>query len=160
MTHDDSQPKPTLNPRQHSALKALLSGSTVTEAADQVGVTRQTVSEWSHHDPDFAAELASRRAELWESIRARFEQATARAVEVLAELLDHEDPRIRLAAASRIVGAIAEHRPKEAPEQGRTGGALVVPGGLTPEDWEAVYGAGPDALRDRREDGKKGVEKG
>ncbi len=150
MTHDETQPKPTLNPRQHSALSALLSGSTVTEAADHVGVTRQTVSEWCHHDDLFSDELATRRAELWESIRTRFEQATAKAVDVLTELLNHDDPRIRLGAASRIVGAIAEHRPSDPPEGDRPGGVLVVPGVLTPEDWRAVYDRGPDSLRERK----------
>ncbi len=145
MFTDESRPERTLNNHQEAALLALLAGASVTEAAAQGGVTRQTASEWLHHDPDFGAALVARRAELWDSIRARFEQATAKAVDVLAELLDHEDPRIRLGAASRIVAAIAEHKPRETPETGRTGGALVVPGVMTPEDWKAVYGAGPEA---------------
>ena len=142
---DETRPVPTLNNHQEAALLALLAGASVTEAAAQGGVTRQTASEWLHHDPDFGAALVARRAELWDSIRARFEQATAKAVDVLAELLDHEDPRIRLGAASRIVAAIAEHRPKDPPVGDRPGGVLVVPGVLTPEDWKEAYGAEPEA---------------
>lgn len=120
---------------------ALLIGSSVAEAAEQAGVRRQIVSEWCHHDPLFAEELDRRRVELWESIRCRFEQATAKAVDVLNDLLEHEDPRIRLAAASRVVSTIAQQH-KEAPKranEGRRGGVLVVPGPMTPEEWMEAY---------------------
>ena len=140
------RPKRTLNNRKEKAVLALLAGASVTEAAEQAGVRRQTVSEWCHHDPLFAEELDRRRAELWASIRGRFEQATAKAVDVLIELMDDDAPHIRLAAASRVVGTIAQNRPEpNRSDEGVRGGVLLVPGPMTPEEWEAAYGAGPRA---------------
>jgi hypothetical protein len=42
-----------ISPAQAAAIAALATGSTVTEAAQQAGVARETVSRWVHRDPDF-----------------------------------------------------------------------------------------------------------
>jgi hypothetical protein len=52
-----------ISPTQELAIAALVTGSTVTEAAEQAAVSRETVSRWVHRDPDFIAELQNTRAE-------------------------------------------------------------------------------------------------
>ena len=50
---DDDSPSAALTARQHQALEWLMSGGTITEAAELVGVKRQTVSRWVNHHLDF-----------------------------------------------------------------------------------------------------------
>lgn len=103
---DESGRKPTLSGPQEKALAALLGGATVTAAADAAGVARQTVSEWIHHDPTFIAEMRNARATAWAVVEARTESAMVEAAEVLVSLLRDPDPRVRLAAATRILSPI------------------------------------------------------
>jgi hypothetical protein len=109
---DENRQKPTLTGPQETALTALVSGATVTEAAQRANVARPTVSEWVHHDPLFQAELRNRRAELWAAARAKLEAAGLRAVQTLTDLLGEEEPRVRLAAASRILAVLAMEAPE------------------------------------------------
>jgi hypothetical protein len=51
-----------LRPQQQTALKQLLMGASITEAAQAASLTRQTVSEWCNHHDVFQAELSERRA--------------------------------------------------------------------------------------------------
>jgi len=54
-SHDPEQlhRRLVLQPRQQQALEWLTGGGTLTEAAELVGVSRQTVSHWVNHDPAF-----------------------------------------------------------------------------------------------------------
>src|SRR5579884_1829578 len=54
-----------LSVAQLNAIDLLVCGATDGEAAEAVGVSRQTVNTWRHHDPAFVAELNSRRLEIW-----------------------------------------------------------------------------------------------
>jgi hypothetical protein len=54
-----------LTPQHETAVDLLAAGSNLTEAAEKVGVTRQTVSEWVNRNPAFQAALNRRRQELW-----------------------------------------------------------------------------------------------
>jgi transposase-like protein len=53
-----------LNPQQEAAVALLAAGTTVTDAAEAIGVARQTVSEWLHHHHGFKAALNRRREEV------------------------------------------------------------------------------------------------
>jgi hypothetical protein len=106
---DESGRKPTLSGPQEKALAALLGGSTVTAAADAAGVTRQTVSEWIHRDPAFIADLQNARATAWAVVEAKTEAAMVEAADVLVALLRDPDPRVRLAAASRLLSPLFRH---------------------------------------------------
>ena len=50
-----------ISPAQVLALQALVSGGSVTTAAKEAGVARETVSRWVHHDPVFLAQFTSTR---------------------------------------------------------------------------------------------------
>lgn len=82
--HDDER----LSPVQHVAIGALLRGATVTEAAAEAGVARQTVSGWKHNDAAFVAALNRGRREVWEESEDRIRTLRAKALHVIDETLD------------------------------------------------------------------------
>src|SRR5271165_2713675 len=53
-----------ISPAQSLAVAALVNGSSITQAAEKAGVTRETVSRWVHRNPAFIAELQNARAEI------------------------------------------------------------------------------------------------
>jgi hypothetical protein len=76
-----------LSPAQSIAVAALVSGSTVSGAAEKAGVTRETVSRWVHRDPHFIAELQNTRAEIAAQTRCALESLGKRSVEVLRDAI-------------------------------------------------------------------------
>lgn len=56
-----------ISARQERAIELLVAGATITRAAREIGVSRQTLSTWANHDPLFKAALNERRADLWRS---------------------------------------------------------------------------------------------
>lgn len=112
---DEARRNLTLSAQQDHALAALLGGATVTAAAEAAGVSRQTVSGWVNRDSAFVAELRNRAAELRTAAMARLEAAVPTALDTLAELLEHNDWRARVAAADRILRALDRPRPSLEP---------------------------------------------
>jgi HEAT repeat protein len=92
-----------LTPTQEVAVALVLAGKTDGEAAEAAGVTRQTVWEWRHNHPTFIAEVNRRRKEVWGAAAERLRGLLGRAVEVLEEGLDAQDPRVRQRAASLVL---------------------------------------------------------
>jgi transposase len=78
--------------RQLVAIEALLTGATHSEAADQAGVHRVTVSKWVAGHPAFQAELSRRRQELNEQRAARLRELDETALDAVAHQLDTSDP--------------------------------------------------------------------
>ena len=100
MPPDDSR---RLSSHQQTALKQLLMGASITEAAQAAGVTRQTVSEWCNHHDGFQAELASRRSSALRDAQQQVEDAALMAVEVLSEIA--RDPAVP--ASVRVKASVA-----------------------------------------------------
>ena len=92
-----------LSPQQQTALKQLLMGASITEAAQATGVSRQTVSEWCNHHDDFQAELAVRRSSALRDAQQQIEDAALMAVEVLSEIA--RDPAVP--ASVRVKASVA-----------------------------------------------------
>ena len=92
-----------LSPQQQTALKQLLMGASITEAAQAAGVTRQTVSEWCNHHDGFQAELVARRASALRDAQQLVEDAALMAVEVLSEIA--RDPAVP--ASVRVKASVA-----------------------------------------------------
>jgi hypothetical protein len=76
-----------LSPAQSIAVATLVSGSTITGAAEKAGVSRETVSRWVHRDPLFIAELQNTRAEIAAQTRCALESLGKRSVEVLRDAI-------------------------------------------------------------------------
>jgi hypothetical protein len=66
-------------PQQLTAIDLLVSGKTITDTALALDVRRQTVSEWTNHNPTFQAALNSRRQEIWNGTADRLRGLLPRA---------------------------------------------------------------------------------
>lgn len=94
----------SLTPQQEAAADQLAVGRTVTETAELVGVSRQTVSEWLHHHNVFKAALNARRTEAWSSLLDRLVSLVSSALDVLSRELEQQSPR-SLEAAVHVLKA-------------------------------------------------------
>ena len=81
-----------LTPQQQAGVDLLVSGKTLTDAAEVLGVTRETVSTWTNHNPVFIAALNQRRGELWESQVETLRGLLPRALAVLAAAMEGDNP--------------------------------------------------------------------
>jgi AcrR family transcriptional regulator len=87
----------TLDPNQLTVLEALLAGSSITDAAAAVGVSRTTVHRWLKDDFLFRAEVNSARHTLRQTSLARLDVLCERSIEVLAGALNQaNDTRVAL----------------------------------------------------------------
>jgi aryl-alcohol dehydrogenase-like predicted oxidoreductase len=85
-----------LSDRKLVAIDALLTGATHSEAADQAGVHRVTVSKWVSGHPAFQAELSRRRQERNEQRAARLRELDEAALDAVAHQLDTSDSEFAL----------------------------------------------------------------
>jgi hypothetical protein len=92
----------SLTPQQETAVVLLVSGKTLTDTAMAIAVTRQTVSAWVNQHPGFQAALHNRRQELWDGLANTLRGLLPRAVEVLKQQLESEQP---LPAAVHVLKA-------------------------------------------------------
>jgi len=99
----NSNGKYELTPQQAAAIDLLLSGQSVTAAAEAIGVERETLSRWRNHDPAFIAAFNERLAVQWEANGAKLLEAKGKALDTLIALLDNENTAVRLKAAAALV---------------------------------------------------------
>ena len=92
-----------LTPDQAAALELLLSGQTITAAAAAVGVARETVSRWRNDDPTFQAAFNAAIQSAYEANQKKLIDARAKALDLLAELVDSEDQAIAFKAAMALL---------------------------------------------------------
>jgi hypothetical protein len=105
-----------ISPAQSVALEALVSGGSVTKAAQQAGVARETVSRWLHHDPVFIDEMHNARAELASQTRCALEALGMQAVGVLVSAVQNEFVKPwRLKAACAVLKMIGADRAETMP---------------------------------------------
>lgn len=97
---------------QERAIEILLAGGTDSEAAQAAEVTRQTVNGWKRQDALFVATMNARRAELWDASSDKLRALIRAAIEEFGKALEHEDARIRLTAASKVLQAASVLTPK------------------------------------------------
>ena len=95
-----------LSRTKQRALVALLEGHSITRAAQEVGVTRQTVSGWMNHDRAFGASLEQVRQWLIQRTRQEVEAAAITAVASLLEVLN--DPKASARSRVRAAAAILD----------------------------------------------------
>lgn len=84
----DLQSRFTLTEPQATAVVALSEGATVTDAARQAGVTRQTVSEWKNRNPAFIAAYNGLVRNHVTQVHGQLVKLAPRAVEVLGQDLN------------------------------------------------------------------------
>jgi hypothetical protein len=101
-----------LTPTQETACHALLSGKSITDAAEAAGVQRQTVSGWLNHDPNFIASYNRRRLAIASEFETRLRSLGTKALETIEAQLDGPQG---LDAAKTILRALASLPRPEGP---------------------------------------------
>jgi hypothetical protein len=96
----------TLTLAQLNAVDLLVVGKTDQEAAEAVGVTRQTINGWRNANPWFQAALNARRQDLWGVSVDQLRALLPRAVAVLAEELDGGNDRVGVALSILRLGGV------------------------------------------------------
>ena len=92
-----------LSQEQMNAIDHLLKGQSDRAAAEAVGVNRQTIWDWRNNDPLFIAELNRQRVEHWSEARERLKSLANRALDVVEQQLNSDDPKAALAAAKYVL---------------------------------------------------------
>jgi hypothetical protein len=95
-----------LSPIQQKAIALLTSGESITGAAEQLQIARQTLSGWVNGNEHFQTALKDAQAEIFSDEVRRIKSKTARAIEVLFDSLESDNARIRLAAASKLLTVV------------------------------------------------------
>ena len=88
--HKTSQ-RGTLSTKHLNAIDMLILGRSDREVAEQVGVSRETVTRWRSHNPHFIAELNRQRQSLWQGDQDRLRSLVGKAVDVFAQALQGGD---------------------------------------------------------------------
>ncbi len=92
-----------LSPVQNQAISLLALGESITNVADQLNLSRKTVSFWSNNNVAFQNALRQIQSEIFDEAAARVRGLTARALDVISEGLENPNYRIRLTAATKIL---------------------------------------------------------
>ena len=93
-----------LNTKQEKAILLLVAGLNDQEVADEIGVSRQTVNKWKNQDQLFNQELTMQRYQEWNRFSDRLRSLIPKAIQVIEENLESENPKTRLDAAKMILG--------------------------------------------------------
>ena len=102
----ESNDQDDLTELQLQAVELLVAGTSISAAAREVGVTRETVSRWANQDAGFMAALNRLRRDVHKVHKDKLRQLATRAYEVLDELMEADSPpRIRLTAALAVLEA-------------------------------------------------------
>ena len=115
-----------LSIEQANAIEHLLQGQSDRAAAEAVGVSRQTVSEWKNHDPLFIAELNRQRSEMWREARERMKSLANRALDVVELQLGSSEPKAALAAAKYVLQGTQLLGDTDLPKSGPTSPEAVI----------------------------------
>lgn len=87
-----------LKPIQFKAMALILEGASLQDVADQLGVTRQTISGWKNHHPGFKAMLDQLRDEAQEALQYAAPRNEASMLSALMKLAHDGPPETRLKA--------------------------------------------------------------
>lgn len=95
--------KKKMKSNQTSAIDLLASGKSVSEVAAEIGVTRQTIYNWQAKDGEFQDEFGQKLAELKQAQSQRTAEIVEKAFAAIESLLDSEDEKVRLKAATEVL---------------------------------------------------------
>lgn len=98
--------------KKAQALAALLESDTLSQAAERAGISRKTMFNYIHDDPNFAQEYMNLRNLKAMTTLERLEAQEETAAEVITSILqDEEQPAaVRLRAAHEVLAAAANQR--------------------------------------------------
>jgi transposase len=96
-----------LNEKQEMAIELALTGMSDGEIARKIKVSRQWVNTWRNHNTVFIDALEERRRTLRERHQDSVIGLVEKAIEVMKNALDDEDPKIRLQAVKLVLNTAA-----------------------------------------------------
>ena len=104
-----------LSEKQEMAIELVLTGMSDGEIATQVKVSRQWVNKWRNQNSVFIDALEERRRVLRERQRDSINGLVEKAIAVLAEAMDGDDIKARMAAARLVLdlAGLKEHAKQE-----------------------------------------------
>jgi hypothetical protein len=91
-----------LTPKQHKAIAALMSNTTIAAAAKAAGVSERVLYNWLD-EPTFTTSYRVARREAVQIATARLQQISGAAVAVLGQLMVNGTPAIKLGAARTVL---------------------------------------------------------
>ena len=95
-----------LSIEQLNAIEMLIAGSSDAQAAEAIGVSRQTVCDWRNNDTEFRYALERRRKDVWCNQEDTLRAMVSRALSVLEANLSSQDEHIRQAAAVHVLRSV------------------------------------------------------
>ena len=96
MSQNATPPDTALRPDQLTVIELLIAGESITAAAKQAGIRRETVHRWMREDYEFQAALHRLRRELQESIGAQVLATSRRAAETVDKAVADGDVKAAL----------------------------------------------------------------
>ena len=103
---EDLKPK-GLNDDQVRAIPLIIEGKTDAQVGDVLGKRRETINRWRNQDKLFIKELKAAREAYLDAQITTLSAATPKVITVLQDLLDSEDEKIRMQAATHLLKATA-----------------------------------------------------
>ena len=99
-----------LSESQERALDALVAGKTYAQAASDAGTDRATLRRWLETDAAFVVEYNRRRSEVRSQVFDRVDALWPKALDVVEQALDGQDPAVALQAAAFLLRATSLHK--------------------------------------------------
>ena len=119
--HHKTSQRGTLSTKHLNAIDLLVLGRSDRDVAEQVEVSRETVTRWRNDNPYFVAELNRKRQSLWHGDQDRLRALVGKAVDILEQALEDGDVK----AAIAVLKAVKLYGNVEAPG-GETDPELVL----------------------------------
>ena len=98
MRQNETEKPTSLTTKQQQALPYLVTAPSVAQGAEEADIARATLYRWMH-DPDFRDELERLRGEAAKVAKVELRGLMLKAVGVLADSMEDQNPFVRLRAA-------------------------------------------------------------
>ena len=96
-----------LSDNQVRAIPLIIEGKTDAQVAEALGNRRETINRWRNQDKHFIKELQAAREAYLDAQITALSATTPKVITVLQDLLDSEDEKIRMQAATHLLKATA-----------------------------------------------------
>ena len=96
-----------LNDDQVRAIPLIIEGKTDVQVGEVLGKRRETINRWRNQDKHFIKELQAAREAYLDTQITALSATTPKVITVLQDLLDSEDEKIRMQAATHLLKATA-----------------------------------------------------
>jgi len=104
--NDPAEQEKKLTGKQLQAALLLAKGSTIVDAAKELGISEKTLDRWKTL-PEFKAALRQAEDDLYSDVLSRLKREASNAVDCLVRNLDSDEaaPYVQVAAASKLLDA-------------------------------------------------------